>query len=68
VGGGIFGKFQAASLGARRPGTFSKLPENQKIFAEIDRKACWREALTRKKTRQKNRSNLTPDEALSPIV
>jgi hypothetical protein len=28
---------------------FFKLPENQKIFAEIDRKACWRDALTRKK-------------------
>jgi hypothetical protein len=32
-------------------------PKNKlKIFAEIDKKACWRDALTRKKTRQKSPS------------
>jgi hypothetical protein len=36
--GGIFGKFQAASLGARRPGTFSNSPKTKKFSPKLTEK------------------------------
>jgi len=55
AGGGIQEIRQRPGTERRRSGPSQNFPKTKiKIFAEIDRKACWRDALTRKKTRQKS--------------